>query len=294
MSVAQAQRSEILVDETATLSPLHAMLTGIRMVLPDDADDIARANAILNHESVLPFVSAGHEPPLDLAPIIGKPQNAVLLGDHGYMMFTPAHGQDSIYEAHTSVLPEGRGPWALLFVRACLHWIFTTTPIVEVYTRCPHLENLPSTRRMSEAVGASLMFEIANGYPYNGELIPADIYGLTIFEWAQSAPGLVERGGWFHKKLEAEYRKLGRKEPNHDDDEAHDRYVGAAAEMIFGGQAGKGVVFYNRFAAMAGYEPIRVVNINPLMLDIRDAYLIVRGMDFWVHSLKDRPEREEH
>lgn len=283
-------RSEIIVNQSAALSPVHSMLARIHRAGPEDVE---RVNAIANHEAVLPTISAGLES-LDVGPLVADPRNAIILGEHGFMVFTPGKPANMIYEAHTSVLPEGRGPWTVLFVRACLHWIFTKTAIIEIFTRCPHLANLGSTKRLAEAIGGTFMFTSELGYAHQNGMIPADIYSLSILEWVRTAPGLEQRGEWFHKRLELEYERLGRREPNHPDDEAHDRYVGTACEMIFAGNIEKGVQIYNRFATMSQYAPLLVMNQEPLMLDIQDAHIIVRNEDFYVHSLKPKPDREEH
>lgn len=283
-------RSDIVVDQSAAVSPIHAMLARIERAGPESAD---RLNAIANHEAVLPFISAGLSS-IDMSPLLADQRNAILLGEHGFMLFTPGQPFNMIYEAHTSVLPEGRGAWTRTFVLACLHWIFTRTAVAEVFTRCPHLDNVDSTRRLAEFVGGQFLLTNHLGYPHEKGMIPADVFSLPVIEWARTAPGLVERGQWFHRKLEGEYRRLGRVEPNHPDDEAHDRYVGACVDMILAGNIDKGVQIYNRFATMSQYAPVVVMNTEPLLLDIQDAYLIVRGDDFYVHSLKPKPEREEH
>ena len=65
-------------------------------------------------------------------------------------------------------------------------------------------------------------------------------------------------------------------------------------ELIFAGNIDKAVSVYNRFATMSQYAPVVLMNHEPLMLDIQDAHIIVRDEDFYVHSLKPKPDREEH
>jgi hypothetical protein len=98
----------------------------------------------------------------------------------------------------------------------------------------------------------------------------------------KSSPLLPARGRWFHEKLESELTRLGISELAHPDDEIHDRFVGAAVEMCFGGQPSKGVVFYNRIACMLGWQQISIVDFNPLAIDIGSAILVMRGDDFIV------------
>ena len=141
-------------------------------------------------------------------------------------------------------------------------------------------------RQLAEAIGAIFEFTNPRGWIMEGEFVPADIYRLTIQDWMRDAPGLPERGHWFHQKLSAEYARHGRTEPNHPDDDVHDRYVGTAAEMLMGGQPDKAVIFYDRWAAMSGYAPISITSYRPITVDIRDALIVVRPDDFWVALVK--------
>lgn len=259
------------------LSPLHAMLETI-----ERTGDGRRFNEIVNTPGIYEHVRGPIEEPLDLGPVIAHPDNICLLGEHGAMLFTEMGS--GIFECHTAVLREGRGEWTRSFVRACLHHVFTKTTAVEVWTRCPHAN--PPTRKLAEEVGAVFEFTNPRGWWEGKDFAPADILCLTIQSWMRDAPGLPERGHWFHERLEAEYARHGRKEPNHPDDAAHDRYVGAAAEMIMGGQPDKGVIFYNRWAAMSGYAPIAVHSYRPVTIDIRDALIVVRPTDFWVATVR--------
>ena len=89
---------------------------------------------------------------------------------------------------------------------------------------------------------------------------------------------------WFHRCLDREFARAGRADDVHGDDEIHDRYVGAAVEMIRGGQPHKGAVFYNRFADMAGYERVKILGTDPVVVDIRNAVLEVHGQNFFLVS----------
>lgn len=254
------------------LSDLHAALGKIERTF-----DATRLNEIVNHESVLPWVRGAAEGPLDLTDILASPSNICLMGDHGAEVFVKI--QHGMYEAHTSILPDGRGAWAVRFVRAALHHLFTRTDAVEVLTRCPTL----AAKALAKAIGGTKEFTNPNGWILDGKSVPADIYALRIQDWMRTAPGLEERGHWFHERLEAEYARHGMTDPvPHPDDDVHDRYVGAACEMFLGDVPNKAAIFYNRFATMAGYEPVSIIDYDPLTLDIRDAVLIVRDEDFFM------------
>jgi hypothetical protein len=58
--------------------------------------------------------------------------------------------------------------------------------------------------------------------------------------------------------------------------------IGAAVEMMMGGQIQKAETYYNRWAVMSGYEPIKVLSSKPTIVDIREAVLIVIRDEFKV------------
>lgn len=241
-----------------------------------------RINAIANHPDVRRWVSPEPERDLDLGMAIADPMNIALTGEHGAMLF--ACLQQGVYEAHTMVLPEGRGRWALSFVQDCLSWVFCRTGAIELMTRVPK-GNL-AARALARAIHGTYCFTNPDGWAQDGNSIPADIFSLVIQDWMRTAPKLPERGQWFHTRLEEEFAAAGKREPNHPDDAVHDRYVGAAMEMVFGGQLDKGVIFYNRWAAMAGYVPISVVCRDPVTIDIGTAMVVKSGDDFYVPVIR--------
>lgn len=244
-----------------------------------------RINAIANHPAILPWVSpnADSDRGLDLTAAIADTANIVLDGEHGAMMF--AFLQSGLYEVHTMIRPEGRGQWGLSFVRDCLKWMFCQTGAVELMTRVPK-GNL-AAKALVRAIHGIYQYTHPTGWLKAGSPIPADIYSLTIQDWMRTAPGLEDRGHWFHARLDEEFAKKGRKQPQHPDDAIHDRYVGTAVEMMMGGQLDKAMVFYNRWAAMAGYVPISIVARDPATIDIGNALIVKSGNDFFVPVVRD-------
>ena len=266
---------EQLGDKMASgkhLSLLHAMLASIQV-----QKDAKRLNEIVNHPEVFPWVGFGGKGPLDLSDAIANDEDVIcLLGTYGGVLFHRL--QPGLFEAHTQMLPEGRGEWALACVQSCLHFLFTRTEAVEILTRCPQ-GNLPA-KALARAIHGRHEFTNAAGWVKDGKPIPAEIYGLRLQDWLRTAPGLVERGQWFHARLDAEMVRIGIDTPNHADDTEHDRQVGLACEMMIGGMPGKAAVFYNRWSALAGYAPLQILSLNPLEVDIQSARLVVSGGDF--------------
>lgn len=240
-----------------------------------------RINRIVNDPSVYPWVCGRHEGELDLTPVIADPNNVLLMGQHGGVLFIQL--QPGLYEAHSQCLEEGRGKWMVSFVTAAIHWMMTRTECFELMTRCPR-GNL-GARALARAVGGKFEFTNPRGWTRDGKTIPADIFSITIQDWMRTAPGLVERGHWFHERLEAEYRKLGRTIAPREDYPVHDRYLGAACEMFLGNQAPKSCILFNRWARLADYAPIAICSMRPVAIDIEDAILVVKDTDFYVASL---------
>jgi hypothetical protein len=165
--------------------------------------------------------------------------------------------------------------------RKTLHWLFTRTEAIEAITRCP-TGNL-AAKALAKAINGEHLCTLPNGWVKDGKPIPADIFSLTIQHWMKTAPGLCEKGHWFHERLKFELDRLGIEDVQHADDDTHNRYVGAAYEMFAGGQPEKAALFYNRMASMAGWRPLLLVSVNPTVeVDIGTAILVMRGDDFFV------------
>ena len=262
------------VAPAPALSPLHAMLATI-----ERHPYALRLNELANHPSIDPWVRGYLLGKIDMASVVANPANVALVGMHGAIIFICL--QPGIFEAHSMCLPAGRGQWMLAFARACEHWVFTRTNALELLTRVPK-GNL-GARALGRALGWSFEFRNEKGWIKDKDPIPADVFGLRLQEWARTAPGLEERGHWFHEKLEAEFRAHGKAEPPHGDDKVHDRYAGLCAEMLLGGQPDKAVALYNRTAALAGYQQIAIAGYDPLLVEIVSAQIIVRPdtQDFW-------------
>lgn len=272
----------------AETTPVYST-DGLNRMLNRPSADITRVynadklNKVVNHPSVARWVKGSYDGEyLDLTPLAQDRNNVVLMGEHGGVVFV--QHQLGLYEAHTQVLPEGRGQWTLDMVNAALNYMFSRSEAVEIVTRVPK-GNL-GARGLVRAIHGVFEFRRADGWVVDGQQVYADIYALRIQDWMRTAPGLTERGSWFHNRLEQEYARLGRTLPQHTEDTVHDRYVGAAVEMILGNQPQKAIVFYNRWAKIAGYEEIKLVTDRPLVLDIRDALILVRDQNFWVMTCR--------
>jgi hypothetical protein len=247
------------------------------------AVDVQWLNHVANDPAVLPNVIGLMDPPLDLSPVIADSRNVCLIGEHGAIVFH--HQMPGLYDAHPMFLEAGRGKWGTAFATAARHWLFTRTDAVEIIARCPR-GNL-AAKVLAKSLGFTYEMTNHRGWALGGEVVPADVYTLLIQHWMRDAPGLVERGRWFHEKLDSEHERLGASVQPSEPDLARDRYVGAAWEMILGGQTGKGLVFNSRWAAFSQDEPAELVMQEPLAIRAAGSVLIVRDGDFYAASLAD-------
>lgn len=231
-------------------------------------------NLVLNDPSVRPHV--GGVGTLDLGPLLVDERNVLLMeGEVGGVFF---HWQEpGVYEAHTQYLPEGRGARAFEATREAVDWLFSHTDAMELYSKAPGYNTAANT--LARALGARVAFRREGAWLMgDGSADAVNYWALPHASWALSSPSAKALGHNFHLELEA---KLPDAEP-HPDDPAHDSYVGATIMTLRAGQVAKAVVLYNRWARFAGYEPIALISLNPLVIDIKTAKLLLTADGFEV------------
>ena len=80
---------------------------------------------------------------------------------------------------------------------------------------------------------------------------------------------LEKIGREFHELLHEAATKHGVKDPAHEDDPNHNRYVGAAVAMTQHGLPRKAVMWYNRWALAPRHQPITLQKEgNPVLIRI--------------------------
>lgn len=220
--------------------------------------DAERINIVLNHPSVRPWVS-DEKGEINLQSQLDNKANILLMGEHGGILFLNV--MPGVYEAHTQVLPEGRGEWTDNLTHSCIHWMFTKTDCYELITRVPR----PHTRAKAAAIrsGGKYEFSRDDGCLFLGKIVPVDLYTIRIQDWCVGGQFLETIGSKFHEKLHAEAARFEIREPAHDDDSNHNYVVGAVYEMMKHGQLMKGVNIYNRWAIISRHTPITLVSVEP-------------------------------
>lgn len=251
------------MNAPANLSELDILNAGLDRV--QRCFDAPTLNAIVNDPGVRPAVGGAHLDPLDLTEFVKNPQNIALIDDGAVALFTLR--TQGLYEVHSMALPERRGAHVVRATRAFLHWMFTRTNAVEIATRVPS-GNMPALAS-ALANGFEFEFERPEAWITPEGAEPAKFYSLSLQRWMARAPGLEDRGSWFHAELEKACERAG-VEVMLSEESGINRYIGAACEMMFGGQPVKAVHFYNRFAAVARVAPLVVISADEMVVAVGD------------------------
>lgn len=224
-----------------------------------------RLNIVANHPEVRPFLGWSGE--LDLTQIVENTSNFCFETDGGGFLCLN-HG-NGIYQAHSLFIPEKRGVVTLSMARDVAEFMFVKTDCIEMKTLCP--DDNPAAKGLAEKVGFERLFHRHNGWNGGG----CGYYSLRFDRWKEMTPSLIAEGQLFHEWLEAEKRSRGSRLETHEEDQAHDRAVGAASLMFKSRNVFKAVSLYNIWADFAGYLPISLLSVNPCLIDIGDAIISV-------------------
>lgn len=164
-------------------------------------------------------------------------------------------------EVHTISRPTTHFPFVLRGIEAIRDALFTTTVLERLYTKIP--KNNPGARMLATKVGFQPWHEL--GRTMDDQHI--DVMVLSLDRWASLCSRARDRGEAFHNELKPKLEEGA----DHEDDEVHDHFVGAALLLAEAGNPGKGLDLYNRWAKLAGYEPVDIVAGAPLVVHIGTA-----------------------
>lgn len=214
-------------------------------------------NEVANHPAVRPeLLGTG---PIDLTAAVSDPRNIALQAQYGGWVLHN-HGGGA-YEVHSMFLPEGRGRGVREALEKALEYVFTHTDCTRLLTRLP--KGNVAARAIGRVAGFRTWF-VMNGDEYAR---------IEIEDWIQASKACHAAGAWFHDRLEAAKIAAGSELIVHEDDTSHDHAVGASVLMCRAGNPIKGVQAYNAWAALAGYAPIALISLNPMVIDVVDAVL---------------------
>lgn len=248
--------------------------------------DAAEINAILNDPYVFKHVAIAGQEKLDVSQLIENPNVYLLMAEGGSMIFTPL--EPCVYEIHTAFLKSAlrsahenghTGPYIQNACLAAYRWMFTQTDCVVILTKIPHHNRAALV--FAPTLGWQIEYTRKNAFAtHAGDLVDVTYCALRYDDWLRKTPALEIAGREFHKRLADEFARFGYVEPQHPDEDCHDRRVGACIEMMLGGQPEKAVILYNSWARFADYGEINLVSRNPLLINIGNALLQVSENNF--------------
>lgn len=238
------------------------------MIRPDDPDIAAGVlNKVANHPSVRPWL--GGKGDLDLNALLHQDGVKAFLGAEGGFVACPLMA--GIYEAHSLFLSRD----AVTIAPQAIRYMFAATDCMRLVTKVP--DGNERAAALARKVGFVEDFRRERTWPQGENMVGVSYQVLTLERWRNRDQSVRSEGVKFHEWLEAEKAKAGSPLPTHDEDEAHDRAVGAAMLMVKNGFALKGVLTYNMWATVAGYEPVELIADYPPVVDVRDAVVTLDG-----------------
>lgn len=243
--------------------------------------DAAFLNSVANHADVRPLLGGAGE--INLSGILSSPENFGFQFDHGGFVVTKLeHG---VYECHSMFLPEGRGQGVTEAMQESLRFMFTSTDCLEIVTKCP--DGNKAAFGAARAMGFIKSFRLEKGWPLpDGELGGMDCMRLTLAKWTEKDDTVEVAGNWFHERLEELTAEIGKTIPKHYDEPAHNRAVGASVLMLQAGNTVKAAASYNLWARFAGFPPIKILSLNPVVIDMDQVVVGIADGDMEVLSCR--------
>lgn len=236
--------------------------------------DKAEIEAMVNHPEVLPSITFDGMPAFDATPYLTEPNIALMMKGGCFLGAWNGMGR---FEAHTIFLPEYRGQIAKLEAELALRYVFLHTDCHEVATKVPTSNK--GAEHFARALGFRMLFVREFAWPVGPLAYHINYYQLGIDDWIVQGH-CKAAGSDFHNRLHSLLPDL----ETHCQETIHDCYVGAAVELIKAGYVDKAILFYNRWALLAGYQQIMKVSDNPLVLDAKEFLITVSEGDFTVRT----------
>lgn len=234
-------------------------------------------NSVINNSEVRPWLGGSNA--LDVSDALADPKNIGLQNERGG--FILMNHEPGVYEVHTQFLPGFGGLSALKAAREGIRYMFTKTDCHTLLTRVPVANR--AALAFTAAVGWRRIFKREKAWLLpNGEMSDVHFFAYDLYDWQASDSATQRCGVWFHEKLEAAKREHGSVLDIHQDDDAHNRAVGASILMAQHGNYGKAVWAYNRWASHAGYAKISLLSEMPPVFDVLDAVVTLNDGDMEV------------
>lgn len=240
--------------------------------------DATLLNRVANDPAVRPWL--GGEGVIDLTATLLNPDHISVVAEHGgFVCFGQGGGR---YEVHSMFLPTRATGETVRAMRSAVDYFFTATDGWELITKVPQLNR--GALGLARLAGFSRVWTTTLQWSQLERWL-TDVMSLSIDKWAVTNPRAKTMGDWLHDAFEAA-KPMDSTLPAHpmEEDDIHHQIAGAALLMVRDGNAVKAVTFYNRWAALSGYAPIRLVREHPTVLDLEGMWVEARGDSFEVLS----------
>lgn len=140
--------------------------------------DYTRIAEVANHPSVHPWIGGNGES-ASFFEAVNDRNNIFLFGEYGGFFFRNMNG--TVFDAHSMVLPDGRGFWAMQAAESALDWMFNNTNAREIMMSCPR-GNI-AVRALVKRLGAKFRDRIKDGWQLKGKTVDVDVYSMTKEDW---------------------------------------------------------------------------------------------------------------
>jgi hypothetical protein len=184
---------------------------------------------------------------------------------------------EGVYECHTIYPPLVNAKIVVREMREAMAYMFLQTDCQCILTKVPDVNT--GAAHLAKLGGFVEDFYRKDAWTGGGGV---SYQKLPLDAWARTCSTVGEQGRMFHELLEAHKKIQNSHLPEHPQDEAHDRAVGAAVAMIRAGNTIKGVNHYNKWAIFAGYAQITLLSEQPVIVDVGDAVMGLRNGDLEV------------
>lgn len=226
---------------------------------------------VANHETVRPLM--GGSGYLNLMPAVADPNNySFMVDENGGFIVMPLY--EGVYEVHTVYKNNGSALKMVREMKRCRDYMFTETLAEALLTKVA--DDNAGAIWLAEQCGFQEVFWREAAW---SPLVGLSYRKLDLDRWTNICSTLEGQGRAFHEILERAKLQAGSEVPVHVDDAVHDRAVGAAVAMIKAGNVIKGVNTYNRWAVFAGYAPVSIISLQPVVVDIMDAVMGLNNGD---------------
>ena len=154
--------------------------------------DYERADLVINHPDVLPWVSFDDTPlPITIEPLVADIKNRLFMSESGGFFLHAKNEALDAFELHTFYLKSGHGREVHDVARDMFEFMFCATPATRIYTTVP--DDAPHAKPPL-SFGWRPCFARADLFTRNGVRIGAQYWRLEFWDWAYKQKHFASQG----------------------------------------------------------------------------------------------------